>query len=152
MAPGWAVGVAAALATSTALLALDPPQGPHADAAHPAQLVLAALAVALWAYGGILAAHGSRGALAGLAVYALLWAALPGGLVASGCLVGADECRPLTVGVAVVDLIAGVLAGYAAIMEALQRRGSMQWRTAVFLLLPLAGLGLVLGVQAITGS
>src|SRR5687768_14642105 len=105
MAPSWAVGAAAALATSTALLALDLPQGPQPDAAHPAQLVLVALVVAMWAYGGVLAAHGSRGALTALAAYALLWAALPGGFVAARCLVGADACAPLTTSVAAVDLV-----------------------------------------------
>lgn len=129
MGTGWAVGAAATMGLSVALLL--------AGGGEPRlPILLVPFVFGAWAYGVSMASHGSRGALAALAGHAALAVAFA--LARGATCWRTQACGPLDRGLLVLLALVGALALAATVAEARRRRGPVQWGTAAFLLAPLA--------------
>lgn len=134
MATGWAVGAAATMGLSVALLVRADP----ATVETPALLAfLLPFVFAGWTYAVSMAAHGSRGALVALAGYAAVGGMGLGALHLAACLPGL-ACGAPDLGLRGLTVLVGALSALATLGEAMRRRGPVHGATAAFLLAPLA--------------
>lgn len=136
MATGWAVASATLVALTLANVLVGDALGEGATRAI--LVVLLAALYGAWTYGIAMAAHGSKGALAALFVYALVWA-----FGWNGALFFVTRGDVLTGALHMANLIVGALGAWSIWMELGARRGAVRWGDFALLALPLAAALLV---------